>query len=88
MSEQSNPVWWIELIKILPGLIAAVLTVGLVISFRKELRALAVMFQEVVPSPRSLEADVANVRSKQKREQPCTRMRGLRLGVERYWSSG
>jgi hypothetical protein len=40
MAEQASPVWWVELIKISPGLITAGLAVGLVVAYRKELGAL------------------------------------------------
>lgn len=40
MAAQASPIWWIEVIKISPGLISAILAVALVVTYRKELRAL------------------------------------------------
>jgi hypothetical protein len=40
MSEPTNAVWWIELIKVSPGLVTASLAVGVVIVYRKEVRSM------------------------------------------------
>jgi CheY-like chemotaxis protein len=40
VAEDSNPIWWIELIKISPGLIAVTLAVVVFVANYKELRAL------------------------------------------------
>lgn len=40
MADNTAPVWWIELIKVSPGLIAAGIAVGVLIVYRTEMRAL------------------------------------------------
>ena len=40
MADKQDPIWWIELIKISPGLVSAGLAVAIVVAYRKEVRAL------------------------------------------------
>ena len=40
MTDKVDPIWWIELIKVSPGLITVTLAVGVIIAFRNEVRAL------------------------------------------------
>lgn len=40
MATEANPVWWIELIKVSPGLIAAIVATALIFIYRADFRAL------------------------------------------------
>lgn len=40
MADEVNPVWWIELIKVSPGLAGAGIAIGILVAYRKEVRAL------------------------------------------------
>lgn len=40
MADKQDPIWWIEVIKISPGLVSTGLAVAIVIAYRKEVRAL------------------------------------------------
>jgi CheY-like chemotaxis protein len=40
MADKQDPIWWIEVIKISPGLVSALLAVAIVVAYRREVRAL------------------------------------------------